>query len=77
MDATREIDIRQLHEARERSTSSRERETIERAMYNIEKQSRDPRIAHAREELINAHRNHAVEDTHRIEEQIRDMEHGK
>lgn len=74
MDSTREIDIRQLHEARERSTSSRERETIERAMYNIEKQSRDPRIAHAREQLINAHKNHAVEDTHRIEEQIRDLE---
>jgi len=74
MDATREIDIRQLHEARERSTSSRERETIERAMYNIEKQSRDPRIAHAREELINAHRNHAVDDANRIEEQIREME---
>lgn len=74
MDTTREIDLRQLHEAREHSNNSRERETIERAMYNIERQSRDPRIAHAREELINAHRNRAVEDTHRIEEQIRDLE---
>jgi hypothetical protein len=74
MDITREIDIRQLHEAREQSSNRKERETIEKAMYNIEKQSRNPAIAHAREELINAHRNHAVEDTHRIEEQIRDLE---
>ncbi len=74
MDNTREIDIRQLHEAKENSSNRRERETIERAMYNIEKQSHNPAIAHAREQLINAHRNHAVEDTHRIEEQIRDLE---
>jgi len=74
MDNTREIDIRQLHEAKENSSNRRERETIERAMYNIEKQSHNPAIAHAREQLIEAHRNHAVEDTHRIEEQIRDLE---
>lgn len=74
MDNTREIDIRQLHEAKENSSNRRERETIERAMYSIEKQSHNPAIAHAREQLIEAHRNHAVEDTHRIEEQIRDLE---
>lgn len=74
MDNTREIDIRQLHEAKENSSNRRERETIERAMYNIEKQSHNPAIAHAREQLIEAHRNHAVDDTHRIEEQIRDLE---
>ena len=74
MDNTREIDIRQLHEAKENSSNRRERETIERAMYNIEKQSHNPAIAHAREQLIEAHRNHAVDDTHRIEEQIREME---
>lgn len=74
MDITREIDIRQLHEAREQSSNRKERETIEKAIYNIEKQSQNPAVARAREELINAHRNHAVEDTHRIEEQIRDLE---
>lgn len=74
MDNTRQEDLRQLHEAREQSNNRKERETIERAMYNIEKQSHNPAIAHAREQLIEAHRNHAVDDTHRIEEQIRDLE---
>jgi len=74
MDNTREYDLRQLHEAREKSNNVRERETIERAMYNIERQSHNPNIAHAREQLIEAHRNNAVEDTHRIEEQLRDLE---
>ena len=74
MDITRQEDLRQLYEAKKNATNSRDREIVERAMYNIEKQSRNPAVAHAREELINAHRNHAVEDTHRIEEQIRDLE---
>ena len=74
MDTTREIDLKQLNEAKEHSNNSREKEVIERAIYNIEKSARNPEIAHAREQLINAHRNHAVEDTHRIEEQIRDLE---
>jgi len=74
MDNTRQEDLRQLHEAREHTNNRSEREKIERTMYIIEKQARNPEIAHAREQLINAHRNHAVEDTHRIEEQIRDLE---
>lgn len=74
MDITRQEDLRQLYEAKKNATNSKDREIVERAMYNIEKQSQNPAVAHAREELINAHRNHAVEDTHRIEEQIRDME---
>ena len=74
MDITRQEDLRQLYEAKKNATNSRDREIVERAMYNIEKQSRNPAVAHAGEQLINAHRNHAVEDTHRIEEQIRDME---
>ena len=74
MDITRQEDLRQLYEAKKNTTNSRDREIVERAMYNIEKQSRNPAVAHAREQLINAHRNHAVEDTHRIEEQIRDLE---
>lgn len=74
MDITRQEDLRQLYEAKKNATNSRDREIVERAMYNIEKQSQNPAVARAREELINAHRNHAVEDTHRIEEQIRDLE---
>jgi len=74
MDNTRQEDLRQLHEAREHTSNRSDREKIERTMYIIEKQSHNPAIAHAREQLINAHRNHAVEDTHRIEEQIRDLE---
>jgi hypothetical protein len=74
MDITRQEDLRQLYEAKKNATNSKDREIVERAMYNIEKQSHNPAVAHAREELINAHRNHAVEDTHRIEEQIRDLE---
>lgn len=74
MDITRQEDLRQLYEAKKSATNSKDREIVERAMYNIEKQSQNPAVARAREELINAHRNHAVEDTHRIEEQIRDLE---
>lgn len=74
MDITRQEDLRQLYEAKKNATNSKDREIVERAMYNIEKQSQNPAVARAREELINAHRNHAVEDTHRIEEQIRDLE---
>lgn len=74
MDNTRQEDLRQLHEAMDKSNSRRERETIERTLYNIEQQARNPNVARAREELINAHRNHAVEDTHRIEERLREME---
>jgi len=73
MDNTRSFDLEQLYKAKERAVG-REKETIEKAVYNIEKSARNPDIARAREQLINAHRNHAVEDTIRIEEQIRDME---
>ena len=73
MDITRNSDLEQLYKAKEHAVG-REKETIEKAMYNIEKSSRNPDIARAREQLINAHRNHAVDDTYRIEEQIRDLE---
>lgn len=73
MDITRSFDLEQLYKAKEHAVG-REKETIEKAVYNIEKSARNPDIARAREQLINAHRNHAVEDTIRIEEQIRDME---
>lgn len=73
MDITRNSDLEQLYKAKEHAVG-REKETIEKAMYNIEKSSRNPDIARAREQLINAHKNHAVDDTYRIEEQIRDLE---
>ena len=73
MDNTRSFDLEQLYKAKEHAVG-REKETIEKAMYNIEKSSRNPDIARAREQLINAHMNHAVDDTYRIEEQIRDLE---
>ncbi len=73
MDNTRSFDLEQLYKAKEHAVG-REKETIEKAMYNIEKSSRNTDIARAREQLINAHRNHAVDDANRIEEQIREME---
>lgn len=73
MDITRNSDLEQLYKAKEHAVG-REKETIEKAMYNIEKSSRNPDIARAREQLIKAHMNHAVDDTYRIEEQIRDLE---
>ena len=73
MDNTRSFDLEQLYKAKEHAVG-REKETIEKAMYNIEKSSRNPDIARAREQLIKAHMNHAVDDTYRIEEQIRDLE---
>ena len=73
MDITRSFDLEQLYKAKEHAVG-REKETIEKAMYNIEKSSHNPDIARAREQLINAHKNHAVDDTYRIEEQIRDLE---
>lgn len=74
MDTTREIDLKQLYEAKVKASNRKQRETIEKTMYNIEKQSRNPEIAHTRERLINAHKNNDVESTYMIEEQLREME---
>lgn len=74
MDNSREADLRHLDRMRDSVKSTSEREKIERVMHTIVESSKDKHINRAREELIQAHSHGAVEETHKIEERIREYE---
>ena len=75
MDSTRYADLKELHHAKEGKTIQ-ERESIEKIMYNIQRQD-TPDLNRARQELVGAARTGDGKISRRLSEKIKHMTHKK